>query len=152
MMINRLKTTLLSILIFSIVLLLVIACSDNSTDPESTEIVLPGSDVTYSKHVGPLFAAKCAIPGGCHDTIDKAGGLNFSNVSTYPEIMQHVVSTQVGDYTLVSPGNSDISFLYRTLNEAVPPIARMPANGPPWLSDNNINGVKVWIEEGALFE
>jgi hypothetical protein len=151
-MLIQLKKVSIFSLIFSLLLIIALACSDNSTNPESPDIVLPGSNVTYSKHVGPLFAAKCAIPGGCHDTIDKAGGVNFSNVSTYPEIMQHVVTTQVGDFQLVSPGSSDNSFLYRILNEAVPPISKMPKNGPPWLNDNNLNGVKVWIDEGAEFE
>ncbi len=134
----------------SVLLLLTVfsyACKDNGTNPQDKEFVLPDSNLTYTDDVGPMLIAKCGSNSGCHNPSDKAGGLDITN---YTEIVTHWVTGEFGAEKLVVPGSGSTSFLYRVLLDNLLETPRMPLNGP-FLNSNNINGVKVWIDEGAVF-
>ncbi len=146
-MLFRQRNIIIYLLFFMFLMLLVIACSDSSTNPADKEFVLPDSDLSFQDHVGPLLLAKCASMNGCHSTVDKAGGLDLTD---YQQIVQHFVSTDAGPVRLVEPGSSDNSFLYGILISDYLGRQRMPPDGP-YLNANNVQGVKVWIDEGALY-
>ncbi len=134
-------------LTFVILMFLVAACSDSGTNPADREFFLPDSNLSYQDHIGPLLLAKCASGNGCHSTADKASGLDLTN---YQQIVIHIVETGAGPVRLVEPGNSGGSFLYRVILGDYLERPQMPLDGP-YLNANNTNGVKIWIDEGALF-
>lgn len=117
---------------------LVGACKDDVTDPNADPIVFPDANISYSQHVQPLFQQRCAI-GGCHAGSTAQAGLNLSPPS-YNNLMNHVPR-------LVTSGASNNSLLIQRLDGRIQP--RMPANSTP-LNSNQLNGIKKWIDEGAL--
>ena len=122
------------------------SCKDSGTNPQDKEFVLPDSNLTFDD-VGPMLLAKCGSNSGCHNPTDKAGGLDITN---YQAIMLHRVQSEFGSAILVIPGSGEASFLYQILLQTSLGIPRMPKDGP-FLNSNNINGVRVWINEGARF-
>ena len=102
-----------------------------------TEIPIPEKDVSYAKHIQPIFNNHCNS-SGCHNSEDKAGGFSleiYGDFRSYP--------------FLIIAGSPNESHLYLAVSGQS--ISLMP---PPYgnafpLSDNQINGIKTWIEEGA---
>jgi mono/diheme cytochrome c family protein len=132
---NRLITnSALITLLLAPLLSLLGSCSDSVTDPSLPEF--PESNVSYTKHVEPLFQARCA---GCHAGNAPAGQLNLSTPS-YSNLMNHVPR-------LVNPGNGDQSLLIQRLDGRVQP--QMPFNRQP-LTAAQVRGIRTWINEGAL--
>ena len=128
-----------SVLLLS--MLYLFACENNATQAED-EIVLPEKDLNFVDHIQPLFIKKCASRSGCHSAFEPARGLNLTD---YQTIMTHFA---VGTEPLVIPGKANLSFLYNILLGPVLDVGRMPKEEVS-LNSNNINGVKVWIDEGA---
>ena len=117
------------------------ACSENATQSD-VEIVLPEKDLNFEEHIKPLFINKCANRSGCHAPFEPAKGLNLTD---YQTIMTHFV---LGTEPLVVSGHAEQSFLYNILRGQLLNVPRMPLEQPS-LNSNNINGVKIWINEGA---
>ncbi len=115
---------------------IIFSCKDTSTTPPSS-IVFP-ADVSYGKHVQPLFNITCALPQ-CHDadTYDANG----YSLDSY----EHMTAT-IG-LQIIIPRNPDASPLYLSLIGKAPG-AQMPLNRPP-LDTNQINGIHRWIGAGA---
>lgn len=111
-------------------------CKDDLSGPGTEGIVFPDSNVSYLKHVQPLFDRGCAF-SGCHgpDTFDDAG---FS-LDSYQN------ATNRSD--IIVPRNPDGSILVRRI-EGTTAGVRMPLTRPP-LTDNQIRGIRRWILEGA---
>ena len=122
---------ILLVLIF-IVPLIVTGCKD--TGPGITDI--PTSNVSYSRHIQPLFNSYC-LGSGCHNDQDHAGGLSLTTWSS-----------TTADYQVVAPGypqNSKLVWrIEGTSGNIMPPIG---SSYP--LNQNQINGIKTWIKEGA---
>ncbi|MEX0735882.1 MAG: hypothetical protein WD182_00465 [Bacteroidota bacterium] len=114
------------------------ACKDEVTGSSVDSIVFPDANVSYSQHVQVLFQQACAV-GGCHAGSGAQAGLNLSPPS-YNNLMNHVPR-------LVTSGSSNNSLLIQRLDGRIEP--RMPLNGTP-LKSNHLNGIKKWIDEGAL--
>jgi uncharacterized membrane protein len=128
---------LLYFLFFCFILLVssgLISCKDTQTNP--SEIVFPNSNVSFTKHVGPLFQQRCT-GSLCHGGSAPAYQLNLEYPS-YTALM-----TRGG---LVIPGDAIHSVLFQSI-EGSPPS--MPPPKSPQLTQNQITGVKIWIEEGA---
>lgn len=100
-------------------------------------VVFPPREVSYGVHVQTLFNQTCAIPS-CHDDGTQAGGLSltshFNTVFAVPGI---VISRD--------PANS---ILIMKIEGRGPGGERMPP-GPNALNQNQINGIRTWIAEGA---
>ena len=125
------------------------SCSDTGQNPADVDITLPDSNLTFIEDMRPFFIAKCASRSGCHSFSDQAGGLDLTD---YQAIISHTVFTDFGNEQLVIQGDGNSSFLYRILlNDGEGGRPRMPLDGPPYLNQNNTNGVKIWINEGLRF-
>jgi mono/diheme cytochrome c family protein len=98
----------------------------------------PGEPVTFA-HVERIFLQRCAL---CHSGNSKVGsppeGLRLD---TYENVIAG------GERIAVIPGRADASELVRRIEGTAQP--RMPFNGPPWLSEEDIRLIRQWIEEGA---
>jgi len=118
-------------------MLAVLSCKDQVTDPNVNPIVFPDANVSYSKHVDPLFQQRCAL-GGCHAGSSAQAGLDLFAPS-YSSLINH-------QPRLVNPGASNNSLLVQRLDGRIAP--QMPYMSQP-LNSNQLNGIRKWIDEGA---
>jgi len=114
-------------------------CKDSTPtgpDESPSNIVFPTTDVSYSAHVQPLFNQTCAL-SGCHDDGPRPNPLSLTS---YDNLMFN--SLQV-----VVRGEPDQSVLILRVEGRIAP--RMPLSRNA-LNQNQINGLRTWIAEGAL--
>lgn len=111
-------------------------CEDQVTNNGSpSDIIFPPQEVSYAQHVQPLFNQTCAL-AQCHDDGPHQSELcltsYYNTVFRTPGV---VIATRPDQSTLVHriEGSSG---------------DRMPPNTPP-LNQNQINGIRTWIVEGA---
>lgn len=98
----------------------------------------PGEAVDY-RHVAPIFATRCAK---CHTE----NGL----VGPAPEgflLTSYQSTTSAADRLRVVPGRPNASELMRRIRGQARP--RMPMDGPPYLSEEEIGLIEAWIAAGA---
>lgn len=106
-------------------------CSTGVNEP--ADIVFPESDVSFHRHVLPLFDVGCNF-SGCHNGIDRAGNLALTS---YVDLFERS--------GLVRPGDSARSLLVQITSSRQPhttPIARL-------IYPEQAKGIAVWVEEGA---
>jgi hypothetical protein len=124
---------------FGLLALMSYTCKDTSTNPDvGIDVVFPDSNVSYGQHVDPLFRLGCAFVG-CHgaDTYNANG---FS-LDSYAHLM-------FGPRRPVLPGDPENSVLVWRIEGRAGTGPRMPLNRMP-LNDNQIRGMRTWIQEGA---
>lgn len=96
------------------------------------------AQIDYSEEIQPIFTNNCVA---CH------GGLNGVTLRSYTDVMNSV-GTQYGT-NVVSPGEPDESPIIDKISSANPQYGvRMPQGGP-YLSDDEIDAIVQWIQEGA---
>jgi hypothetical protein len=128
-----------SVLILALVVLfLVISCKDELTGVDDSLIVFPAANVSFGRHVEPLFQQRCGV-SGCHAGSSPAARLNLQTPS-YSNLMNH-------QPRLVVAGAGNNSLLIQRLDGRIQP--QMPLRGNP-LNQNQLDGIKKWIDEGAL--
>jgi hypothetical protein len=98
-------------------------------------IIFPTSGVSYSHQVQPLFDQACNA-SGCHDSGTHQSDLVLTDYG-------HAVLTVPG---VVVPGKPDASTLVLRIQGSVG--VRMPPGAYP-LNQNQIDGIRTWIAEGA---
>jgi hypothetical protein len=113
-------------------------CKDNSNplDGQSpSNVVFPVSGVSYQYHVQPLFNQACT-QAGCHDDGQHQSPLKLTSFgNTVLALPGVVVSGQPDQSTLVFRIEGRVG-------------ERMPPTVNP-LNQNQINGIRTWIAEGA---
>ena len=99
--------------------------------------MIPEFNVSYSKHIQPILNNHCNNTT-CHNSADRAGGLSFE---IYGEFRSYPF--------LIIAGAPDESSLYQVVSGQS--VLVMPPYGGPSipLSENQIKGIRTWIEEGA---
>lgn len=109
------------------------SCDDQLNVPSDEEI--PTSNISYSKHIQPIFNARCAT-AGCHDDQTKSAGLSLTSYQN-----------TTASYTFVFPGNPDASLIVLSIEGRssfpMPPPGRTP------LTQTQIRAIRTWIAEGA---
>jgi hypothetical protein len=111
------------------------SCDDTITNNDVDLTTIPERNVSFSKHIYPLFQVKCF---SCHGNGRYEAGLDLTLRSRFV------------DGRIVVPGDTITSILVWRINR--PPRAGfspMPPLYMPQLNNNQIQGVKVWIVEGA---
>lgn len=88
--------------------------------------------VCFESEVLPIFQSNCT-QSGCHNATDREKGYDLSN---YEGIVKKGIK----------PGNYQSSEMYRVL---VSSIERMPKSPYNRLTDNQIEIIALWIEQGA---
>jgi len=109
--------------------ILISSCKD--TGPGLTDI--PTSNVSYSQHIQPVLTIYCTR-SGCHDDQSMAGGVSFTswgNTTANPSI--------------VFPRSPQTSKLVWVITGQLPSHPFFS----PTPNANQVNGIKVWIQEGA---
>jgi hypothetical protein len=132
------KSIKILIVIFILILssILLISCEDTQTIEDVDKIPIPASNVSFSKHIFPVFNVKCNN-SGCHNDESRAGGVSLT--------------TWAGatDPRIVVKGDPTTSVMVWSIDR-LPGAKWMPPNGYPGLTQEQRTGIKTWIAEGAL--
>jgi mono/diheme cytochrome c family protein len=106
--------------------------------PEALTRAEPGAEATYAD-VATLFASRCVK---CHAEKGLMGPAPEGyRLTSYAEAISAV------DRARIVPGNPEASEIVRRVRGQSLP--RMPFDGPPFLSDEEIGRVTDWIKKGA---
>ena len=114
-------------------------CNDADSDP--------GVTVSFERDVEPLIddhCASCHYPDGRSPIGFQVGGFDLSS---YARLR---AGGSVRGEREVVPGRPCASGLVQKVSPFPPFGARMPLNGPPFLTDDEIRLLHDWIAEGAL--
>ncbi len=122
---------------------LVERCSNVDSDPNT--------EVSFSRDIQPILQAKrdqepgcnCHMPSDPNPIGLEATGLDLSN---YSGLIRGGINTSAN---LVVAGQPCESVLWKKISAGPPFGARMPFNGPPFLSSEAIQTISDWIAEGA---
>jgi hypothetical protein len=118
-------------------LLLYLGCEDSTSNIDDDEI--PQTNVSYSKHIQPIFNIKCV---NCHGVGVTEAGLDLTTWSG-----------TIADPSIVVPTEPDNSKLVWTIDQPPKPgFPVMPPIGSPYfpVTQNQLRGIKTWIAEGAV--
>lgn len=102
---------------------------------------------TLSQLQTDIFTPSCA-KSGCHSGSAPAQGMDLSEGQTFANTVG-VASTQVLSLNRVEPGNPDDSYLVRKVEGTASVGGRMPLDGPPFLTNAQIQSIRDWIAAGA---
>ena len=116
---------------------------DGEPETDATELLVrsrpePGDIVLFSD-VEPIFLKNCIE---CHSDNSKMAALPEG---LRLDSLEHILAG--GDRIVALPGDPAMSELWRRVVGFGTP--RMPFDGPPWLSDDDIWLVEEWIRQGA---
>ena len=92
-----------------------------------------------------IFTARCV---GCHSGANAPQGLRLDAGNSFAMLV-NAPSTEVPGLMRVNPGNPDASYLVQKIQGNAAVGVRMPANGPPYLNQTQIDLVRGWIAAGA---
>jgi len=111
-------------------------CKDDISTESPSDVVFPVRNVSFAQHVQPLFNQTCAL-SGCHDA------------GTHPSdlCLTDYFNTVFRTRGVVTPGQPELSTIVQRIEGTLGD--RMPFGLPP-LNQNQINGIRTWIVEGAL--
>lgn len=132
----------LLILAFLIYFLMLAGCKESNSSNEADQDIYPDNMLSYSRHIRPIFLQDCAMPGGCHHSSARQGGLDLE--SDPPNFQ--------GNHGLVViPYFSTQSLLFQVLFNDVPGVSRRmpPPDYSTYLSNPKIKAIGTWIDEGA---
>ena len=121
------------IILIAFLIIITFACDDTGIN----EIPLPDENVSYSEHIQPIFNNHCNNTG-CHNSADAAGDIRLTS---YGELFASPF--------MVIPFAPDESTLYLSVSGQTVNIMPPPYGNTFPLNDNQINGIRVWILEGA---
>ncbi len=105
-------------------------------DGSPSNVIFPSSNISYAQDVQRLFSQTCAV-AGCHTGSSPAARVSFDSWS----------NTRFDLPGVVIAGSPETSTLVLRIEGRV--SQRMPLYRNP-LNQNQINGIRAWIAEGAL--
>ena len=136
-------------LVGTVLPLLLAACGTVKTPTEPVDTGGGVTAFTFSQIQGNIFTPVCA-KSGCHagSTGGQQGLILDAGVS-YNLLVNHP-ATENSTLDRVEPGAPERSYLILKLR-GDPSISgeRMPQDGPPYLSDEQIDAIAAWIRAGA---
>lgn len=117
-----------------------ISCINNVEDL-SSDVVIQPDDISYSSDIQTIFNQSCG-GGACHINTSTNG----VNLSSYTAVMNSIGSSYNSQVVIID--NPNTSPLVDKI-EANPDIgSRMPLTGG-YLTTDEINKIRTWIESGA---
>jgi hypothetical protein len=118
-------------------------CKSEDSDPEHS--------VSYRNDLLPLFMRPFGAAGcGCHlPSSRRSSGIDATgfDVSSYTSFVRGGNSSRD---TAIVPGDPCGSLVVQKVSSAPPAGARMPSDGPPYLTPKEIALLSDWIAEGAI--
>jgi mono/diheme cytochrome c family protein len=117
--------------------------------PTEPPPALGGTAFTFSQIQQQIFTPTCA-KSGCHAaSTGGQEGLILDAGQSYNLLVGHP-ATEQGTLNRVQPGSPETSYIILKLR-GDPSISgqRMPQDGPPYLTAEQIDGIAGWIRAGA---
>ena len=107
-----------------------------------------GPAFTFTQIQQQIFTPTCA-KAGCHAASTAQEGLILDAGRSYSLLVRHPAAEQSA-LNRVEPGSPETSYLILKLR-GDPAITglRMPEDGPPYLTQEQIDGIAGWIRAGA---
>ena len=109
----------------------------------------PTSSVRFSQQIqAEILNPACVV---CHtdDGRTPAAGMNLKSGAAYASLVNTASSGKPGAIRVI-PGNPTGSYLVQKLIGAPDIVGlRMPRNGPPFLTDAQVDLIRQWIQNGA---
>jgi hypothetical protein len=147
---NTLRSSLggAALALLALLALVAAACGGSARSPTEPGSVPPGSALSFSQIQGQIFTPSCA-KAGCHAASSGAGGMVLAAGVSYAQIVGRP-APEDPQLDLVKPGDPNDSYLVRKIR-GDPDItgSRMPLDGPPYLTPQQIAGIEGWIQAGA---
>jgi len=126
-----------TIILLFVISLVFFSCDDTLNESNIDSVIIPDKNVSYNEYIQPVLTIKCST-SGCHNDESMAGNYSVTSWS-------NVVTPGI-----VNPGNIETSILVWRIEgigvEIMPPIGNLLSKP---LTENQIEGIKTWIEEGA---
>jgi len=113
--------------------IIILSCDDTGI----TDIPIPDENVSYQEHIQPMFNVHCNTTD-CHNSADRAAGLSLQSYGEFRS-----------EPFLIIAGAPEESILYLVVSGKYVTLMPPPFGNTLPLSDNQINGIRTWIEEGA---
>jgi hypothetical protein len=128
-------------------LLALSGCAGNGEglDAGGRPIQPPAPNDDFQEIQNTIFTPVCTV---CHVGTSAPQGLRLDAGNSYA-LLVNVASAEVPSLLRVNPGNPDASYLVQKIQGNAAVGVRMPANGPPYLSQTQIDLVRAWIAAGA---
>jgi hypothetical protein len=133
--------------VFSVGLLLA-GCAGDGTGLDANGRPLPPApppNTDFQEIQDTIFNARCI---GCHSGANAPQGLRLDAGNSYAQLV-NVASAEVPALLRVNPGNPNSSYLVQKIEGTATVGVRMPASGPPYLSQDRLDLVRRWITAGA---
>jgi hypothetical protein len=125
-----------------------VACGGRVRSPTEPAGLPSAPALSFSQIQGEIFTPSCA-KAGCHVASSAAGSLVLSPGVSYAQIVGRP-APENSQLDLVKPGNPEASYLLKKVRgDADISGSRMPLDGPPYLTPQQIAGIEGWIEAGA---
>jgi mono/diheme cytochrome c family protein len=124
------------------------ACAGNGEglDPNGEPIVAgPAPNSDFQEIQATIFTPVCTA---CHVGANAPQGLRLDAANSYA-LLVNVASAEVPALMRINPGNPDASYLVQKIQGTAAVGGRMPLNGPPYLSQTQIDLVRRWVSAGA---
>ena len=99
---------------------------------------------TFETHVQPIFDAACT---NCHNSVALADSLDLTSETSMAALV-NVPSTHNANLMLVSPGDSQQSYLMEKMGNAPSVGQTMPLFAPS-LAEDDLETIAAWIDAGA---
>ncbi len=128
------KTYINLILLLTFILIVFSSCDDTIL----TDVEIPESNVSYSRHIQPIFNVYCNS-SICHSREGNAGDI----------ILESWTELKAAFPPIVVDFNPEESKLYLSIIGQSPYPMPKEGSGTLPLTEKQINGIKTWIEEGA---
>jgi hypothetical protein len=145
----RLAPAAAAMALATLALAAVTACGGKVRSPTEPAAGGPGAQAfTFTQIQAGIFSPSCA-KSGCHTSAAASGGLVLEAGQAYANIVGRPAQEDPQlDY--VRPGNPEGSYLLKKLRgDADISGSRMPRDGPPFLTPQQIAGLAAWIQAGA---
>ncbi len=106
----------------------------------------PAGNSDFQEIQDTIFTPICTV---CHAGANAPVGLRLDAANSYAMLV-NVASVEAPGTLRVNPGNPGASYLVHKIEGTAATGARMPANGPPYLSQAQVDLIRGWIAAGAL--
>lgn len=119
---------------------------------------LPFSGSSFAAQIQPIFdtnCIRCHAPGGIGFNGtggDQNNGLDLTLGNSHGKLVNQLTfeAPDITPRRRVIPGEPDSSYIIQKIISDSPKFGnRMPLDGPPFLSQGEIELIRNWIEEGA---